>query len=756
MNHSPLTALHDGAIVIVPNQRAEQYWSLAWMQQEKKSALPGNRLYSFSRWLQALWALEPQSFSYQLLSDKAAQTWWALELWRHYHIQKSSNYMALAYSAYQRCARFMMFPDDLSMWPLNGQQQQFLQDWELCLEQKKRQFVLFQDDLLALVTRAGSLTELKGKRVVFYDLETSDPATAAFMAALEKNGVFVERAHTTKTLHARGQRQSFFYADKEQELQAALHWLQQQPLALRSAVIVPDMSGDFPLIKAHLHANYEGDHALFPLEQQRSWLAISSGTPLVKHPLIAQLLAALKGAPCDGGGTISQDHWLSYHQILPPRALWDAHLIALQQGLHHRRWLLDTTLSSEEYQATKAFYLSLEALIGLWPHSPPMSPREFLHFFELSLTQTLFQPQSLTDKKMILGLLEAAALPWDAVWIFQGHSKNFPPPLSPHSLLPYEWQVQHQLPQASVEKEWAYFKGLLEKLLQRTSDIYISSSGLLPQDWAPLWRLFNFPVPEHNRPPLKKQGDQKFLRNEIFHPQRVHSPSRTLSVSQFNYFTHCPFKGFAYNLPEAQPQKPMHPMFDPRVIGKITHLFIQHELQQQSLENSAPELFQFWPDVLKEYTVAQLSAASAQLSTKLPNVVLSEKLFVEKSFEFKIGQFLMTGRADLISSSGRVIDIKTATPILSHWFHETPLDWQGALYALALKTPLLGILVVSTGTVSYWEREVAQWLPSWEKGVIGYLALWEQGEYHPNPRALSYCTHCLLKDACRYHLQELV
>lgn len=754
-----LEALQRGDLVVLPNQRSEQYWSTVWLKQQEAQALPGNRLYAFNRWLRSLWQQHPKSLFWRLLSERQAQCWWACEIWRQNpHRTHLKEYVPQAYTAWQRCIRYLANPAQLRSWALNGRQKQFLEDWQYCVKQKELQKILFQDDLLLLLADSSWLADIKlpPTHVSFHQFDDWNPAALMLIENLKKAGLSIELVMpSSKNSATNSTRAAYLYESEEQERFAALTWLKEQPLDARSAVIVPNMSTDFPLIKSQIHQGFEGDHSLLPLEQQRSWLAVSAGFPLSKHILIAQLLSALKAADYEKNAVISQESWAEYQKILPALALWDEHIVALKKGLQSVQWLVALKLSSEEYQAAHSFYRSLDELIGLNPQAGPLTSAQFIDFLELFLALNLFQPQSLTDKKMVLGLLEATALPWDAVWICQGSSKNFPPPLSPHPLLPYDWQAQEKLPQSCAEKEWRYFKALLTRLFQGVPKILITANSNQLADWAPLWQIFNVPQPVAFKPLHAHKTSKTIAARELFYPGAAQNPAKKISVSQFNAFTQCAFKGWASTLVGARPLQPLHPIFDPRVWGKLSHVYIQQKLQKSESELWSEEEFALWPKPLQQYATSQLELAAAELPLKLPKELLESNVLIEKSFSFSINKLQIDGRADLYSrESGRVIDIKTASLILSHWFHEYPQDWQGALYARAFNVSKLGLLRVAPGVLSYWECDVSDWLVSWDTQLEKYAQAWNQGDYTPAPAQPSHCQHCPWMDSCRYHKQE--
>jgi hypothetical protein len=367
--------------------------------------------------------------------------------------------------------------------------------------------------------------------------------------------------------------------------------------------------------------------------------------------------------------------------------------------------------------------------------------------------ETLFQPQSFTDKKMVLGLLEAAALPWDALWICQGTTEFFPPPLSLHRLLSAAQQRAQQMPQSCADKEWRYFKALLQRLCDIVPSITVSSNKQSSYSWAPLWKVFHIPEPVESVRANNNQSPS-LRRQQFYTPQPAQKTKMTLSVSQFNAFISCPFKGWAMSLKDAAPDKEMHPIFDARIWGQISHLFVQYYLRNQSDSFSKNTIFSSWPTTLQSYALKKWHESAMLLVTKIPQDLISPSVLIEQSFEYQLGPIQLQGRVDLLSKHGRVVDIKTAQPVLSQWFNEKPTQWQAAIYALATQAQYFGLLYFAADSAHYWESDVALWKSSWQEQLQSYALLWQQGQYYPEPQSTSTCRHCVFKTCCRIDLQE--
>ena len=107
--------------------------------------------------------------------------------------------------------------------------------------------------------------------------------------------------------------------------------------------------------------------------------------------------------------------------------------------------------------------------------------------------ETVFQPQSSIKPVQILGILEAAGMSFDAVWLLGMDDKNWPPAPRPNPLLPAGLQRELGMPQASAEHELAFATGLMQGL-ERSAGTLIASYAqadadqpLLPSPLIAAW-----------------------------------------------------------------------------------------------------------------------------------------------------------------------------------------------------------------------------------------------------------------------------
>ena len=157
-------------------------------------------------------------------------------------------------------------------------------------------------------------------------------------------------------------------------------------------------------------------------------------------------------------------------------------------------WPGERTPDSAEYQALGAWDDLLVTFATLDPVSGRLGRGDALAALRALAEETLFQPESAPAAIQIVGLLEAAGLPFDALWVAGLAADVWPPPARPNPLLPLAWQRERGVPRSSARRELDYARALMAQLAraapqvvfshpQRSDDHHCEASALLAA-WA--------------------------------------------------------------------------------------------------------------------------------------------------------------------------------------------------------------------------------------------------------------------------------
>ena len=147
--------------------------------------------------------------------------------------------------------------------------------------------------------------------------------------------------------------------------------------------------------------------------------------------------------------------------------VWRAWLAALG-------WPGERTLSSAEWQARGAWDELLAQFAMLAPVAKRLSRADAAPALAALASGRVFQPETPPAPVQILGLLEAAGLPLDALWVAGLAAENWPPAPQPNPLLPPAWQRDHGVPRSSAARELGYAQALTTQWARAAPQVVFS------------------------------------------------------------------------------------------------------------------------------------------------------------------------------------------------------------------------------------------------------------------------------------------
>lgn len=137
-------------------------------------------------------------------------------------------------------------------------------------------------------------------------------------------------------------------------------------------------------------------------------------------------------------------------------------------------WPGERELDSAEYQTLDAWWglLTDFAATGLVYAAVPL--REALSTLSRMAAERIFQPQSSAAPVQVMGLLEAAGMEFEALWITGLNDATWPPSPRPNPFLPIALQRLHGMPQADSERELHRAEQVTHRLLASGRDVVVS------------------------------------------------------------------------------------------------------------------------------------------------------------------------------------------------------------------------------------------------------------------------------------------
>lgn len=219
-------------------------------------------------------------------------------------------------------------------------------------------------------------------------------------------------------------------------------------------------------------------------------------------------------------------------------------------------WPGERSINSEEYQVIHHSWLPLlNELANFDSVLAPQKYEEAIHYLTLLANQTVFQPETPEARIQILGLLEAAGLPFEAAWVMGLDDASWPLRPRPNPFIPRALQKKLSMPNASADRELRYCKELMLQLKngakeivfsypQQEADYELRASNLLqdiPIITCDELALAHFISPEKK---LFESQEIELLQDE---KARIvdHNEKITGGVSIFKEQAACPFKAFA-------------------------------------------------------------------------------------------------------------------------------------------------------------------------------------------------------------------
>ena len=629
--------------------------------------------------------------------------------------------------------------------------------------------------------------------------------------------------------------------DIDQETQTWVDWLvtQLQSGKQSIAVILPNLQECAADVQRLMRYHFKPDQ-----------FNISMGQSLLDYPMISQALVLLKPS-----GTSYSDHdirifltspfikggqfeWLNRASLLEsnrqlkqtsvPTTVWLSQIEQNSPILHRLFQGLppypDKALPGEwagyfhqrllhfgfpgEYGLTSALYQCYEKWQSVLTHfaqldriESPIKVNEALELLSISLSRTIFQPQTAKAPIQILGMLEAAGCEFDALWMAGLTDLTLPAAGQLTPFIPIPIQQQMGMPYASQAKEYRIAEKRLNRFMQ-SCDEFVASYARISDDKpnlpSPLINQYpDLPVSETAQTTKPNQAWQTYEDPKTIPLQMgesIRGGTRILANQ-----AQCPFKAFAAHRLAINDSDKAVDGLDNRDKGTLIHLILQilwQKIEDQDKLNSLTkeDLTQLVcetidscvPQVFKhaqtDFEKSVMALEKNKLRKLIVNALEEDKkrppfqiTAVEQTCQYEFEQFsiqLKFDRLDTLSEDGSkwIIDYKSTIPTGTPWLDDRPDDAQLLLYALLdedIRT--MSYMQIQTGNIKH--RGFSEH-PSAVKGIkaakekawVDYRLQWKsvvtnlanefgQGIIRPHPKKSTLCLTCPYAQLCRYPFQ---
>lgn len=495
-------------------------------------------------------------------------------------------------------------------------------------------------------------------------------------------------------------------------------------------------------------------------------------------------------------------------QRLPPSA-WVEPIVDLlkRAGLPG-----ESALDSALWQAWEGMREELLALARLDQVSGRIGLARALAYWRRWLGQTLFQPEGSAAPVQILGLLEAAPLRFEHLWVCGLTEDRWPPPSRPNPLLPLSLQRDAGLPGASPAAALVSAERLVEGLARAAPELVLSWPRLEGDaELAPSPLIARWPegVLEPMKAParaLERLAEAAPELESLVDEQGPQLSSRRLAggASTFRDQAACPFRAFAVHRLGSralgEPVDELSASDRGGLLHKALAEFWAELGDSQALARCDRDALVpvaaraagaaiAWLRRHREVGEAYADLESARLSRVLldwselereraPFTVHS----LEASLEAEFAGLSLTVRPDRIDrlADGELVmlDYKTGRPSPSAWFGHRPDEPQLPLYALLAEAPVAAIAFAQLRPgesgfkgvareagvlpgVDAWDAAAKQveehgpWreLPArWQETLSRLAAEYSAGRAEVDPKSgPQTCTWCEQQAFCRIH-----
>ena len=381
----------------------------------------------------------------------------------------------------------------------------------------------------ALLADEQALAELLPRALHLAGFDRLAPQQEALLEAWARQGCLI---HREAPPDARRVPRMAAFTDAAQELRAAAAWAAEQakdPDQARIAVVFPDLGARRAEIARAFTAAMAPQALLRPRDDASAPFEISLGEALAAHPLVAPALgllalagheaplaevfgvlrspflaedaasllarsalerslldqgvarltpAALRKA-CRGRADLAAtaeplQRWLTRLDAAPARQTASAWRRQWEEELALFEWPAGGPLDSLNYQARQAWSGLLDDWIGIEPVLGRVPRDAALASLRRAAAERLFQPEGGGARVLILGVLEAAGLECDALWVSGLSARMWPRETRPSPYLPLAWQKAASVAAALPELAMAEAQTQLAAYLARAREIVFS------------------------------------------------------------------------------------------------------------------------------------------------------------------------------------------------------------------------------------------------------------------------------------------
>lgn len=190
-------------------------------------------------------------------------------------------------------------------------------------------------------------------------------------------------------------------------------------------------------------------------------------------------------------------------------------------------WPGSRLLNSEEYQQHAVFESAFNSFSSLDSILSRLSLQEALSHFQRHCQQQVFHIETIFDESLlpvqVLGGLEASGQVFNHLWLMGMSEGQWPSKPSAHPLIPISLQLEYDLPNSSVAREFDYAKRMTQSYLLSAQQIKLSHPATIDDinvKLSPVFLLISKQISmdislASRAVPIKKISDERSLESEF-------------------------------------------------------------------------------------------------------------------------------------------------------------------------------------------------------------------------------------------------
>lgn len=600
-------------LTITPNTRLSETIigkaSDALMKSRGVNAVQAPNVCSLADYIADAWS-ELQSANYSeackhaLVSDSVLFYQWVSVIRKDNELETILNPTELASQAHSASKRLALWK--IADYSADSPETEIFKRWQQEVERTTSGFVSSEQALAIIIDAIENDVLPVPKIVCAFSFDDLPPLHEQFFETIGQKAKLIQSDFSR---HGEATPYSVCNFDDDEQLSNMARWAfnaHQQDPGAQLAIVVPDLPNKREAVLNALNDVFEPQVILPQTKQYTPPYNITAGTPLSSQPMIKLGLDVLRygfnEVPLEGISKVIKSPFIAHsvtersrrakfdlqlrkngktvHSLLDltgspecPRKLSMAigkfanainnrsettslaqWLTLFDESLKAIGWPGERNLNSEEFQALKQFKDLLLELSGNFTFNADLTIDSALFYLVTACNNTLYSAESKETPIQVMGLLEAAGLSFDKMYLLDMNMGTVPAKAAPNTFLPVQLQVDHKMPHADAERELSFFESILSRYNANCDEIiysycqYQHESDLTPSyfvsgDSVPA-ALFKAPTVDYkayliNRIPVQTVYDE---------PVRLDTTKKAKGgVSVLQNQTLCPFKNFVAN-----------------------------------------------------------------------------------------------------------------------------------------------------------------------------------------------------------------